>query len=63
MLLKNNNFSVINVMTVDNIFENCSVGKFIDSIFYETIDKQKKRKNIDVENKDTILSKQKRGKR
>ena len=50
-------------MTVDNIFENCSVGKFIDSIFNETIDKQKKRKNIDVENKDTILSKQKRGKR
>ena len=61
-MLKNNIFSAINVMTVDNAFANHSVRKFNDSNFSKNIDKQKKRKKVDVENKDTIISKPKKSK-
>ena len=62
ILLKNNDSSVISEMTVDNAFANHSVGKFNDSNFSKNIDKQKKRKKVDVENKDTIISKPKKSK-
>ena len=46
-------------MTVDYTFAIHSVGKGNDSIFSKTIHKQRKKKKNDVENKDTIISKQK----
>ena len=49
-------------MTFDNAFANHSFGKVNDSNVSKKIDKQKKRKNIDVENKDTIISKPKKKK-
>ena len=47
-------------MTVDDTIANYSVGKVNDSNFFNKIDKQKKKKKIDVENKDTIISKPKK---
>ena len=49
-------------MTIVNAFAIHSVGKYNDSIFSKTIHKQRKKKKNDVENKDTIISKQKKRK-
>ena len=49
-------------MIIDNAITNHSVGIINDSNVSKTMDKQKKRKDIDEENKDTIISKPKKRK-
>ena len=49
-------------MTVGNAFAIHSVGKVNELFFSQKNDKQNKRKNNDVENKDTIISKKRREK-
>ena len=61
LLLKQNNFSAISVMTVDNAFVNYHSRKVNDSIFPKQIINKRVEKN-DVENKDTIISEQKKRK-
>ena len=61
LLLKQNNFSAISVMTVDNAFVNYHSRKVNDSIFPKQIINKIVEKN-DVENKDTIISEQKKRK-
>ena len=54
-MLKHNDSSAISVLTIDNAFASQSVGKVNESVFFQKIDKQKKRKKNDKENKDIWL--------